>query len=345
MNADEVSKNNKYIMRITGDNAEGKIELDNFIMPESRYPVIATTSKLMSTGVDAQTCKLIVIDQNIESVSSFKQIIGRGTRINEDYGKMYFTIMDFRKATELFADKDFDGPPIQIYEPKPDEPPIPPDVPDDGTQSVDGAGGSEPLPPQDPFPPSDGSGKRFKYYVADVPVSVVAERVQYYDKGGKLITESLRDYSRKNIRKDYSSLDAFLVRWSKTEQKQAIIDELEEQGVLLESLSEEVGKDYDPFDLVCHVAFDKPPLTRKERADNVRKRDYFTKYGEQAQKVLSALLDKYADEGIIHIEEPQILTINPFPQFGTPIEIVKYFGGLSQYKKAVLELEQQIYAA
>ena len=345
LNAEEVAKSSKYVMRITGDNDEGKAELDSFILPDSRYPVIATTSKLMSTGVDAQTCKLIVIDQNIESVSSFKQIIGRGTRINEDYNKLYFTIMDFRKATELFADKDFDGAPVQIYEPKAGESPIPPDP--SGTAN---GGTREGMPDGieimiDPFPPAEGDGKRFKYYVEDVPVSVVAERVQYYDGNGKLITESLKDYTRKNVRKEYASLDTFLNQWSKADQKKAIIEELEGHGILLSAVAEEVGKDYDAFDLVCHVAFDKPPLTRKERANNVRKRNYFSKYGEKAGLVLNALLDKYADEGIEHIEEPQILTINPFTGFGTPIEIVKMFGGLPEYQKAVHELEQQIYAA
>jgi type I restriction enzyme R subunit len=344
LNPEEAAKNSKYVMRITGDNNEGKAELDSFILPESRYPVIATTSKLMSTGVDAQTCKLIVIDQNIEAVSSFKQIIGRGTRINEDYNKLYFTIMDFRKSTELFADKDFDGTPVQIYQPKPDESPVPPDITEAGsadtTEGIEGTGNIT-----DPFPPVESSGKRFKYYVADVAVSVVAERVQYYNKDGKLITESLKDYTRKNVLKEYSSLDTFLTRWSKADQKKAIIEELKEQGILLDAVAEEVGKDYDEFDLICHIAFGKPPLTRRERAENVRKRNYFTKYGEQAQLVLSALLDKYADEGIIHIEETKILTINPFTQFGTPVEIIKFFGGIQQYENAVCELEKIIYAA
>ena len=345
LNAEEVAKNSKYIMRITGDNEEGKAELDSFILPESRYPVIATTSKLMSTGVDAQTCKLIVIDQNIESVSSFKQIIGRGTRINEDYNKLYFTIMDFRKATELFADKDFDGAPVQVYEPKADESPVPPEP----TRALhEGAledARDEAEVVIDPFPPIEGDGKRFKFFVDDVPVSVMAERVQYYDENGKLVTESLKDYTRKNVRKEYESLDLFLTRWTKADQKNAIIKELEEHGILLSAVAEEVGKDYDPFDLVCHVAFDKPPLTRKERANNVRKRNYFSKYGEEARMVLDALLEKYADEGIEHIEETQILNIIPFTRFGTPLEIVKVFGGAEEYQKAVRELEGQIYAA
>jgi type I restriction enzyme R subunit len=224
-NADLVAQNRKYVMRITGDNAEGKNELDNFILPESRYPVIATTSKLMNTGVDAQTCKLIVLDQRIQSMTVFKQIIGRGTCINEDFNKFFFTIMDFKKATELFADPKFDGEPVVIYQPKPGGSPLPPDE-----------GG-------------DDGQKRIKYVVNDVPVKVVAERVQYYDKQGKLITESLKDYTRNTVLKEFASLDSFLARWSKAEKKELIIQELEGQGLLLHALEEEVGKDFDPFDL------------------------------------------------------------------------------------------------
>lgn len=352
-NADLVAQNSKYVMRITGDNEEGKAELDNFIFPESTYPVIATTSKLMTTGVDAQTCKLIVLDQRIQSMTEFKQIIGRGTRINEDYDKYYFTIMDFKKATELFADPDFDGDPVQIYEPKGDDSPVPPDVPDenagdDGFTYPDtneeqewmgvGESGSE---------YGDGSVRR--YVVANVEVKVAAERVQYFDANGKLITESLKDYTRKALSKEYASLDDFLRRWSSMDKKQAIIDELSEQGVFFEALADEIGresgKEFDPFDLVCHVAWDMPPLTRKERAEQVKKRNYFTKYGEQARIVLEALLDKYADEGVAHIEETQILTIAPFTELGTPMEIIRTFGGLEQYQQAVNELEQALYGA
>lgn len=338
-NADIAADNRKYIMRITGDSDEGKRELDNFIDPESRYPVIATTSKLMSTGVDAQTCKLIVLDQNIQSVALFKQIIGRGTRIHEDYGKLYFTIMDFRKATELFADPDFDGDPVQIYEPGPDDPPEPPE-PEPGPEP-----GPEPPPPEPgPEPPPPGPG-RVKYYVGDVEVTVVAERVQYYDKEGKLITESLKDYTQKNVKQEYASLDEFLVRWTKAEQKQAVIQELQEQGVILEALAEEVGKDFDPFDLICHVVFGQPPLTRRERAENVKKRNYFTKYGEQAHNVLNALLDKYADEGIENIESMNVLKVQPLNNFGAPLEIIGFFGGKKKYLQAIKELEEQLYSA
>jgi len=352
-NADLAAGNSKYVMRITGDNEEGKFELDNFIFPESRYPVIATTSKLMSTGVDAQTCKLIVLDQRIQSMTAFKQIIGRGTRINEDYNKFYFTIMDFKKATELFADPDFDGDPVVIYLPKPGESPVPPDevdqceaeegTIDDGLGNTGDTGNR--LPGDVGYPLGDDQGQIKRYYVAEVPVSVVAERVQYYDENGKLITESLKDYTRKTITKEFSSLDDFLRKWSKAEKKQAIIEEMANEGVFFDALEEEIGKTLDPFDIVCHIAWDKPPLTRKERAENVKKRNYFTKYGEQAQKVIAALLDKYADEGVIHIEESQILTISPFSHFGTPMEIIKMFGGLKQYEHAVQELETAIYTA
>jgi len=316
-NGDLASQNRKYIMRITGDNEEGKKELDNFILPESRYPVIATTSKLMNTGVDAQTCKLIVIDQRIQSMTVFKQIIGRGTRINEDFNKYYFTIMDFKKATELFADPKFDGDPVVVYKPGPHDPPVPPDE----------------------------STKRTKFVVNDVPVKVVAERVQYYGKDGKLITESLKDYTRNTVRKEYASLDSFLTLWRKSDRKNLILQELEGHGLLLDALAEQVGRDYDPFDLICHVAYDKPPLSRRERAEAVRKRNYFAKFGDKARAVLIALLDKYADEGIENIENMDVLRVQPLNQFGTPLEIISLFGGKEKYLAALRGLETQIYMA
>lgn len=351
-NADLVAENAKYIMRITGDSKEGKDELDNFIFPESRYPVIATTSKLMSTGVDAQTCKLIVLDQRIQSMTEFKQIIGRGTRVNEDYNKYSFTIMDFKKATELFADPDFDGDPVQIYIPKSGDSPVPPDVDDDQNLPVDSDEDMVVLDDAElndnPFNDDQKSPRR-KYVVDKVAVTVAEERVQYFDANGKLITESLKDYTRKAISKEYASLDAFLLRWNKEEKKQAIVDELSEQGVFFEALEEEIsrksGKEFDPFDLICHVAWGMPPLTRKERADNVRKRNYFARYGDQARKVLESLLDKYADDGVRSIEETQILTIEPFTDIGTPMEIICTFGGLDQYQEAVHELETMLYSA
>lgn len=348
-NSDLVAQNSRYVMRITGDNDEGKAELDNFIFPESKYPVIATTSKLMSTGVDAQTCKLIVLDQRIQSMTEFKQIIGRGTRINEDYGKYYFTIIDFKKATELFADPDFDGDPVQIYVPKnPDDSPVPPDLEEDAPAAT------SLYPETDEANDwgtvaenanNDAAGQLVKrYVVANVEVKVAAERVQYFDASGRLITESLKDYTRKTLAREFTSLDDFLRRWSGAERKQAIIDELAAEGVFFDALADEIGRECDPFDMVCHVAWGMPPLTRRERAEQVKKRDYFGRYGEQARRVLEALLDKYADEGIEHIEETQILTIAPFTRFGTPIEIIRTFGGLDQYLQAVQELEKALYA-
>lgn len=351
LNPDRVKENRKYIMRITGDEKEGKAELDNFINPEERYPVIATTSKLMTTGVDAQTCKLVVLDQHINSMTEFKQMIGRGTRINEDYDKYWFTIMDFKKATELFADKDFDGEPVVIFEPNGDESPVPPDEVID--LAVDEQG--NPILPPDHAPFSYDEGQininvdeirqgRVKYIVGDVDVYVTSERVQYMGPDGKLITESLKDYTRQTIRKDYSSLDQFLLRWSKAERKSAILQELEQHGVLLEALAQDVGKDFDVFDLICHVAFDQPPLTRRERADQVKKRNYFTKYGEQARQVLEILLEKYADTGIENIEDIKILTLDPFKNMGTASELVSAFGGKPAYMAALYELERNLYA-
>lgn len=344
LNPERVKENRKYVMRITGDEQEGKAELDNFINPEERYPVIATTSKLMTTGVDAQTCKLVVLDQHIKSMTEFKQMIGRGTRINEDYGKYWFTIMDFKKATELFADEAFDGPPIVVYNPGPNDPPTPPDESGEEGGSGGGlAGGEGGDTGGEGFPPGP-EGKRAKYYIGDVEVHVIAERVQYYGPEGKLITESLKDYTRKAVRKDFATLDEFLKRWSSADRKAAIIKELEEHGVLLEALALEVSKDCDAFDLICHVAFDQPALTRRERAEQVKKRNYFTKYGEQARKVLEALLEKYADTGIENIDDIKILTLDPFSKMGTASELVSAFGGKSGYIAALHELENQLYA-
>jgi len=339
-NGDLFAENSKYIMQITGDNPEGKAELDNFILPESKYPVVVTTSKLLSTGIDAQTCKLIVLDKRIESMTEFKQIIGRGTRINEAYGKTFFTIIDFRKATELFADKDFDGDPVQIYEPQDDDPVVPPD------EAGDATGEDEPITVEGVQIGAKNKGaRRIKYYVGDVEVWLVSERVQYYGKDGRLITESLNDYTRKAVQKNFASLHDFLNRWTSADKKQAIVEELENEGVLLEALADVVGKDFDAFDLVCHVAFGQKPLTRRERAENVKKRNYFAKYEEKARAVLVTLLDKYADEGLNNIEDPKVLKIQPFDQYGTPSEIIQAFGGRDKYFAAVRELEENIYSA
>ncbi|MDY0057791.1 MAG: DEAD/DEAH box helicase family protein [Methyloversatilis sp.] len=352
LNPARVKENRKYVMRITGDEQEGKAELDNFIDPESRYPVIATTSKLMTTGVDAQTCKLVVLDQRIQSMTEFKQIIGRGTRINEDYGKFWFTIMDFKKATELFADPAFDGDPVQVFEPTGDQPPIPPDELPDGQSEPDDAASTQAGDiTGDAIPDAQDAetGRRLKYVVGgEVTVQVVAERVQYYGPDGKLITESLKDYTRSAVRRSFASLDDFLNRWNTAERKQALCDELEAQGVLLDALAEDVekktGKVFDPFDLICHIAFDRPPLTRRERAEQMRRHSVFDKYGEQARRVLEALLDKYADAGIESIEDIKILTLAPFTELGTAPELIGAFGGRAAYLAAVRELEGALYA-
>jgi type I restriction enzyme R subunit len=342
LNSDLVLKNHRYVMKITGDDQQGKAELDNFIDPESVHPVIATTSKLLTTGVDAKTCKLVVLDQRIQSMTEFKQIIGRGTRIDEEHGKLYFTIMDFKKATELFADPDFDGDPVQIYQPSGDDDIVPPD----DESNVDPSEGT-PLKPDISFDPNAEPGqKRVKYYVNNVEVNVISERVQYYDKDGKLVTESLKDYTKKTVQKQYSTLDEFLRRWTETAKKEAIIKELENQGLLLNALREEVknGDQYGTFDLICHIVYGQPPLTRKERADNVRRRDYFTKYGEKARKVLDALLDKYADEDVTSLESAKVLSLKPINEMGTPVEIINdFFGGKDQYEAALRELEEQLF--
>jgi type I restriction enzyme R subunit len=273
-------------------------------------------------------------------MTEFKQIIGRGTRINEDYGKLFFTIMDFRQATALFADPDFDGDPVQIYEPTPTESPVPPDEPD----PILNGGPPEVVLVDPPFGPDSGGDRPRRYYVDDVPVTVASERVQYLDANGRLITESLQDYTRKTVRTSFASLDAFLSTWNSAERKQAIIDELSAKGVFLEELGARVGRDVDAFDLICHVAFDAPPLTRRERADRVKKRHVFGKYGDKARAVLDALLQKYADSGLKSVESLEILKVDPLTAFGTPVEIVKLFGGKPAYLAAIRELEVALYA-
>lgn len=359
-NGDLIKENRKYIMQITGDNDEGKKELDNFINPEEKYPVITTTSKLMTTGVDAKTCKLIVLDSNIKSMTEFKQIIGRGTRIDEEYGKTYFTILDFRNVTDLFADPEFDGEPVSVY--KPDE------EDDLGTIEEDEIEIAEPIIEEDPetgedievlFPEPDPepysstgdnsdypiiSEPREKIFVNGVEVSVLNERNMYFDGDGKPITVSLKEYTKEQITKNYRSLDDFLNKWNEADKKEAIICELEEQGILVDELVNAVGRECDLFDIICHTAFDMPPLTRKERAENVKKRNYFTKYGDSARAVLEALLDKYADEDVRAIEDIKILKISPFDQFGSLKEIVENrFNGKNNYLTAIRELEQELY--
>ncbi len=346
-NTDLCAKEPKYVVQITGDNTEGKRELDNFIDPEKPYPIIAVTSKLMSTGVDAQTCKLIVLDQTIKSMTLFKQIIGRGTRLREDLGKSWFTILDFKRATELFADKDFDGEPVQVYEPQPGEPMAPPPPVDLPPTAQPGDAGLDAWPPTTAGPGDGGADtdEPRKYTLGNnVTVAVARERVQYLNADGKLITESLRDYTRINLLKKYDSLDQFLQTWQQADRKAALLAELEAEGVLIDALAAEVNKDLDPFDLLLHVAYDQPPLTRRERAQRVKKRNVFTQYGPVARKVLDALLDKYADEGIATIESNEVFKLQPFTDLGSPVELVRSFGGRPQYLSALQALEQALYA-
>ncbi|OME55201.1 DEAD/DEAH box helicase family protein [Paenibacillus odorifer] len=349
-NKDLYAANNKYIMRITGDNDEGKAQLEYFIDEESTYPVIAVTSKLMTTGVDAKMCKLIVLDNNFgdNGMTEFKQIIGRGTRLLEEYGKTYFTIMDFRNASRLFADPAFDGKPEVVLEINGNEPVIEPIIEEDfyETESHSHASGIIETRGDYNTDAFNDNDKPKKYYIGDIVVKVLSERVQYLDKDGKLITESLIDYTKKNILQQYARLDDFLKTWTEAQKKQAIIDELKDEGVLLDAVREELGKtELDDFDLICHLAYDKPPLTKAERANNVKKRHYLYKYSELAQQVLETLLDKYADEGIKEIEETKVLQLKEFSKFGSPMKIVKAFGGKEAYQKAVQELENEIYYA
>ncbi|HEA8829620.1 TPA: DEAD/DEAH box helicase family protein [Escherichia coli] len=358
LNPEQVKKNDKYVMKITGDDEIGKAQLDNFINPKKPYPVIATTSELMTTGVDAKTCKLVVLDQNIQSMTKFKQIIGRGTRIDERYGKLWFTILDFKKATELFADERFDGIPEKVMDTTPEDIADPDsdfeekleEISEHDDEQVTGVD-EPPAPPYQvtdtddvgPLPEEDEKKIR-KFHVNGVAVGVIAQRVQYYDADGKLVTESFKDYTRKTLLKEYASLDDFTRKWQDADRKEAIIHELEQQGIIWEVLAEEVGKDLDPFDMLCHVVYGQPQLTRKERAENVRKRNYFTKYSEAAQAVLDNLLDKYADAGVQEIESIQVLKLKPFDSMGTLPEIIKTgFGDRNGYNQALSELENEIY--
>jgi type I restriction enzyme R subunit len=348
-NADLVQKNSKYIMRITGDNPEGKAQLDNFIDPECLYPTIVTTSELMTTGVNCMTCKVIVLDNTFgeTGMTRFKQIIGRGTRIKEEYGKRYFTILDFRNASRLFADSEFDGEPVQVYEPTGDDDIVPPDEnepaeyteqpPDESTTNVEEVNNTD----------YDEPDRTIVYRVNDVDVTVLSKRVQYMDENGNLISESLVDYSKKNLLNQYANLNDFLTAWNSEERKKVIIEELKHQGIFWDELKGEVGSsELDEFDLICHIAFDKKPLTKAERIKNVKKRGYLYKYSKQMQKVLEILLNKYADFGVTELENLKILEQKEFSeQFGGPLQIIKLFGGKKEYLKAIKELEQELYAA
>lgn len=364
-NPDLCAFNRKYVMRITGDNAEGKAELDNFIHPEERYPVIAVTSKLLSTGVDAQTCKVIALDQTIRSMSEFKQIVGRGTRLREDFDKMYFTILDFKSATRHFADPDFDDDPVQIYEPKEGDPAAPPDdvaveeraangeLPPHGSgepapllPGEAASGAPDPLEPIDPLQSANSARtQRRVKYVVDVPVTLLQERVQYIGKDGKLISESVRDFSRKAVRERYPTLDAFVKRWMEAPTKRSVIDELFEHGFFFEELAQEIGRDLSAFDLVCHVAYAQPVRTRKQRADRVRMSGLLSARTAPSRTVLEALLDKFVTEGLEDLADMALLKVAPLPTFGTPLEILLHFGGKEAYLAAARALQAELYQA
>ena len=335
-NSDLVDENQRYVMRITGDDREGQAELSNFIDPESSHPVMVTTSRLLSTGVDVQTCRLIVIDRIVGSMPEFKQIMGRGTRLHEESGKLYFTLIDFRGATRHFADPEFDGEPVQIYEPDEGDPIEPPDLSgaNDDVESINDVS-SEPTPPP--------LGRRKKVYVDGVSVDILAEQVQYLDQKGNLVTESLRDFTRRTLRNRFANLDDFLRRWNASDHKQAVVDEIEDEGFPLTQVAAELDKRLDPFDVVCHFAFDASPLTRSERAQNVRAGEDLSKYGEQARAVLAALLDKYADEGVLHLDDAELLRIPPISELGTPMELVRAFGDRSSFERAVLNIQSALY--
>lgn len=323
-NSDMMAVDERYVMRITSNDEAGVDQLDNFRNVESQYPVLVTTSKLLSTGVDVQTIKYIVLDSNIRSMTEFKQIIGRGTRVREDLGKLYFTIFDFRDVTRLFYDPDFDGPCEQ----------------DEDFDPTKGDHGDPPPKPPKPVNPQK------KYMVSGEPVTILKKMVQYMDRDGKLITESLIDYTKKNVLNQYATLDDFLSAWGAAERKEVIIKEMEEHGILFSELCEQINQDLDPFDLICHIVFDQPPLTRRERANNVRKRNYFTKYGEKAAEILDALLTKYADSGLSDLENVDVLKVDPIKQYGTQVYIVNtIFGGIAKFRQAIKDLEAAIYAA
>ncbi len=332
-NADMVKKNPDYVVRITGSDAYGKSKLDYFISVSAKYPVIATTSKLLSTGSDCKMTKLIVLDEMIGSMTEFKQIIGRGTRLREKDGKTHFVVMDFRNVTRLFADPDWDGP-IEI------DPDYDPKKPKDSPENPVNPDPPGPLPPPNPKGPKpivDKSGCR---------VEIIYKTVSVYDVNGKLLRqESVIDYTKENIRGEYASLDNFIRRWSAEQKKEKIKELLLEQGIDLEALKADQGmSDVDDFDFICHVAFDKKPLTRRERAENVKKRDFLSKYSGTARDVLEKLLEKYMNTGIYEIENTDVLKLDPFTQYGKPQKIASYFGGKAGYLSAVRELETLLYA-
>ena len=329
LNSDMSAKDDRYIMRITGDDNVGKRQLDNFIDVDQPYPTIVTTSELLVTGVDCKTCGLIVIDKEIGSMTEFKQIIGRGTRLRPDKGKWHLEILDFRNATAKFKDPKFDGDPEPPSKPPRNYPP---------SSNLLGGGSAE--------PPVHYGHK--KYLVGGQEISITTEIVSFLGEDGKTMrTESVTDFTKKQIRKRYATLNDFIQNWTEAERKKVIVDELQDFHVLVDAVREKnpTLADADIFDVICHVAFDQPALTRRERANNVRKRNYFAKYEGKAREVLEALLDKYADNGILDLEDANILDNAPFNKIGTPPRIIKLFGGPMKFEQALRELEQEIYNA
>ncbi|MBE6094735.1 MAG: DEAD/DEAH box helicase [Schwartzia succinivorans] len=323
-NADMCAQDDRYVMRITANDDVGVKQLENFQDVASPYPVLVTTSKLLSAGVNVQTVKYIVLDSNIRSLTEFKQIIGRGTRVNEEHGKLYFTIFDFRDVTRLFYDEDFDGPTEQDDEYHP----------------------GKTTAPKPPKPPKPETEKKPKYILGDTEVTVVRTHVQYLNKDGKLVSEDLMDFTRSKVKTAYASMNDFLTAWNAADRKQAIIGEMEKQGVLFGELRNITGKDLDPFDMILHIVFDQPPLTRRERAEKVRKRNYFAKYGKQAAAVLDALLDKYAETGIAEMENLDTLKVEPLKRYGTPLQILNdIFKGKDNYLAAIRDLANELYVA
>lgn len=326
MNADLMKKSPYYVTRIVGEDTEGKKQLDNFISANEPYPTVVTTSELLATGVDCKTCGLIVIDKEIGSMTEFKQIIGRGTRLRKDKGKWHLEILDFRNATAKFKDPDFDGDPL------------PPTKKSVKGNSGNGGGNTPPMPPT--------PHQHEKYTIDGQDIRIQSEIVSVLGEDGKTMkTESVKAFARRQIRRHFESLDSFIKKWSEADKKQAVMDELKEYAVLIDAVRESNPslKDADIFDIICHVAYDQPPLTRKERANNVKKRNYFGKYQGKAKEVLEALLDKYAENGILDFEKANILEIPPFNTIGTPPRIIKLFGGVEGFTKAMKELKEQIY--
>ena len=330
LNSDLCKKDARYVMRITGDDNYGKKQLDNFIDVDEPYPCVVTTSEMLSTGVDCKTCGLIVIDKEIGSMTEFKQIVGRGTRLRIDKGKWHFEILDFRNATQLFKDPEFDGDP---------------DPKDDEGGKKGGNGGSGGRKGGDGGDGKTGEGHH-KYIVDGHDIRITHEKVSYLGADGHtLVTESLTDFTRKSIRGKYATLDDFINNWNEVDRKKVIVDELKEYNVLIDAVREANPQlaEADIFDIICHVAFDRKPMTRRERANNVKKRDYLSKYQGMARQVLETLLDKYADNGIIELENENVLELPPFNQIGTPVKIIKFFGGIKGYMNALTELKTELY--